>query len=170
MVQNLLINSRPGLRWTGQVMNRKKILIVDDDSIILHSLSRLLSAAGYDILTADDGSDAVSTVRREKPDLILLDLIFPLDVAHGGGIAWDGFLIIDWLRRLDEARQTPILVMTKGDPAHYRNSSFAKGAAAFFPKPVDHDELLAPLRTILGGTAPELDTTLRVKLAAGRQI
>jgi hypothetical protein len=41
---------------------------------------------------------------------------------------------------------------------------------AFFPKPVHHDELLATLRTILGGTAPELDTTLRVKLAAGRQI
>ena len=85
-------------------MNKgKKILIVDDNEVILKTLSLKLTSAGYAVLTAIDGSAAVAAARRDKPDLILLDLSFPPDVAHGGGVPWDGFLIINWLRRIDEA-------------------------------------------------------------------
>src|SRR5213594_4756279 len=77
----------------------KKILIVDDSIVILKTLSMKLKSSGYQVLTAADGATAVSTVRRERPDLILLDITFPPDVAHGGGVAWDGFLIISWLQR-----------------------------------------------------------------------
>src|SRR5882724_9124769 len=98
-------------------MNRKKILIVDDSRVCSKALSIKLSAHGYDALTAQDGGEAISTVRREKPDLILLDLSFPPDVAHGGGVAWDGFLIMHWLRRIDGAAHIPIIIITGGDPA-----------------------------------------------------
>jgi len=81
-------------------MNRKRIMIVDDSIIVLKTLSMKLKASGYDVLAAEDGAVAVSTARRERPDLILLDLDFPPDVAHGGGVAWDGFLIMDWLKRM----------------------------------------------------------------------
>jgi len=148
-------------------MDPKKILIVDDDSIIRDVLSRLLNDSGYDILTAADGSQAVSIARQERPDLILLDLIFPPDVAHGGGISWDGFLIIDWLHRLDEAKNIPIFVMTMGAAEQYQNRSFAKGAAAFFHKPIDNDDLLAAIRNTLGESTPEKGDTVHVKLPPG---
>jgi CheY-like chemotaxis protein len=128
-------------------MNRKKVLIVDDSPVILRALSLKLIASGYDLSTAPDGSAAVAAVRRNKPDLILLDISFPPDV--GPGVAWDGFLIMGWLRRLDEAKGIPIIVITGGEPAKYRERAMAAGASYFFQKPIDNDELLAVVRQCL---------------------
>jgi len=97
-----------------------------------------------------DGSTAVSCVRREKPDLIVLDINFPPDVAHGGGIPWDGFLILDWLRRMDEARNTPIIFITGGEDAKFRERAMSMGAVAFFHKPVDQEELLHVIHDTVG--------------------
>jgi CheY-like chemotaxis protein len=151
-------------------MTAKRILIVDDDSVTRDVLSRLLNGVGYQILTAIDGSQAVSMARHEKPDLILLDIIFPPDVAHGGGISWDGFLIIDWLRRQEEAKNIPIFMMTMADPAQYQNRALAKGAAAFFHKPIDHEALLAAIQKTIGEAAPpetgDTGDTVHVKLSS----
>ena len=95
------------------------------------------------------GAGAVSTVRQEKPDLILLDLSFPPDVAHGGGVAWDGFVIMNWLRRLEEAKNIPIIVITGGDPAKFKDRALAAGAVSFFHKPINNDELLTVIRETL---------------------
>jgi CheY-like chemotaxis protein len=132
---------------------KRKILIVDDSVIVLKALSLKLKSKGYDVLTAADGSAAVSTARREKPDLILLDISFPPDVAHGGGVAWDGFLIMDWLRRMDEVKDIPIIIITGGDPEKLKDRSLAAGATAFFHKPLDNDELLGVIRKTLGEDA-----------------
>lgn len=121
---------------------RKKILVVDDDAIILNTTSQKLQSRGYTALTAKDGATAIQTVRREKPDLILLDISFPVD-AGGGAAAWDGFLIMSWLRRLDEAKTIPVIVISGGDPVKYKDRSLATGAVDFFHKPLDHDHLLA---------------------------
>jgi len=128
-------------------MNRKKILIVDDSPVILKALSIKLIASGYELFTAQDGSAAVAAVRRNKPDLILLDISFPPDV--GPGVAWDGFLIMNWLRRLDEAKSIPIIVITGGEPAKYRERAMAAGASYFFQKPIDNDDLLTVIRQSL---------------------
>jgi two-component system KDP operon response regulator KdpE len=133
-------------------MNRRKILLVDDDPVILKSLSIKLSAKGYDVLTATDGSQAVSSVRTQRPDLILLDLTFPPDVAHGGGVPWDGFLIIQWLKRMEEAAHIPIIVITGGDPAKYEARAKQAGATGFFHKPIDHDGLFDVISKALGET------------------
>jgi DNA-binding response OmpR family regulator len=135
-------------------MNRKKILVVDDDAIILTRLAVKLKATGYEVFTATDGSNAVSIARREKPDLILLDITFPPDVAHGGGVPWDGFLIIQWLRRLDEITNVPIMVITGGDEAKYKDRALAAGAQAFFHKPIDNEELLNAIHKVFGDAAP----------------
>ena len=130
-------------------MNRKKILIVDDNPVILTTMSMKLTANGYDVVTAEDGSGAVSAVRKEKPDLILLDLSFPPDVAHGGGVAWDGFTIMNWLGRLEEAKHIPIVVITGGDPVKCKDRALAAGAVNFFHKPINKDDLLTVLREAL---------------------
>ena len=85
-------------------MSVMRILVVDDNKVQTTALSMKLKAQGYEVLVASDGSEAISIARREKLDLILLDIVFPPDVGHGGGVAWDGFLILSWLRRMEETR------------------------------------------------------------------
>jgi CheY-like chemotaxis protein len=140
-------------------MNRKKILVVDDSVVILKTMSMKLTANGYDVVTAEDGAGAVSAVRKQKPDLILLDLSFPPDVAHGGGVAWDGFVIMNWLRRLEEAKKIPIVVITGGDPEKYKDRALAAGAVNFFHKPINNDELLTVIRQALASSAGETQPT-----------
>lgn len=127
-----------------------KILVADDNIIVLKTLSIKLKSEGYEVRTAMDGSTAVSCVRRERPDLIILDINFPPDVAHGGGISWDGFLILEWLRRIDEARDTPIIFITSGESARFREKALSAGAVAFFQKPVDQEEMLNVIRHTVG--------------------
>jgi CheY-like chemotaxis protein len=134
---------------------RKKILVVDDDWMIRKLLSEELESKGYQVSTGIDCSQAVSAVREQKPDLILLDILFPPDVGHGGGAAWDGISIMVWLRRMDEARETPFIIISGADPAVWEDRVLAAGAAAFFPKPIDYEELLHAIRNLLGEDAGE---------------
>ncbi|HEX4265510.1 MAG TPA: response regulator [Verrucomicrobiae bacterium] len=122
-------------------MNRKKILVVDDNLVITKTLSMKLESAGYQVIAATDGSEAATAARKEKPDLILLDISFP-EPGVGGGVQWDGFKIIDWFRRLEEAKNVPVIVITAGEPEKYKSQSLSKGAIAFFQKPIDTKELI----------------------------
>jgi CheY-like chemotaxis protein len=132
-------------------MNRKKILIVDDNEVILKTLSLKLKAGDYEVLTATDGSEAVSAARVKKPDLILLDIGFPPEVS---GVPWDGFQIINWLKRMEETKEIPVIVITGSDAAKYKDRALSEGAVAFFQKPVNNDQLLATMKRILDtGTA-----------------
>ena len=89
--------------------SQKKILVVDDNEIILKTTSMKLQSAGYQVFTALDGSEGVAAVRRVKPDLVLLDITFPPDAS---GMSWDGFRIMDWLHRVDETKKIPIIVIS----------------------------------------------------------
>jgi len=156
----------PGANPQWSAEPRPKILVVDDNAVILKTLSFKLKAKGYIVFNALDGAEAVSTARKEKPDLILLDISFPPDVGHGGGVAWDGFLIMEWLRRIDEVKHTPIIVITGGDPANYEKRALKAGAAAFFHKPLNHDGLMDVIRQTLSETSttpkPGFDTTFSI--------
>src|SRR6266568_5555719 len=134
-------------------MSPKKILIVDDSPVVLKALSMKLKSNGYAAITAEDGASAVSLARREKPDLILLDVSFPPDVGHGGGVPWDGFLIMAWMRRMDEVKDIPVVIITGGDPVKTKERAIAAGAANFFHKPIENDELLTVIRQTLEATA-----------------
>jgi CheY-like chemotaxis protein len=131
----------------------KKILVVDDDQIILKTLSIVLISNGYQVFTASDGPGAASIVTQERPDLILLDLLFPPDAANVGGALQDGFLIIEWLRRMGEAGDIPIIIISGDKSAKDKQSALATGAVGFFPKPIDRVALLATIRATLGEDA-----------------
>src|SRR5206468_6986947 len=96
----------------GHAKSPRRILVVDDNKVILQTTSAKLKAAGYEVLTAEDGGSAIRQARQLQPHLILLDLNFPADVGHGGGISWDGFLIMSWLRRTNEMEKVPVIVIT----------------------------------------------------------
>jgi CheY-like chemotaxis protein len=124
-------------------MNRQKILIVDDNPVIVQTLSMKLSTAGYQVISAGDGTEAISATRKEKPDVILLDINFPEDV----GVSWDGFKVIAWLQRIEEAKGTPIIVISGGDAAKFKERSLQAGAIAYFQKPIDNDKLIELIKS-----------------------
>jgi CheY-like chemotaxis protein len=127
---------------------KKKILVVDDNEIILKTISLKLQGAGYQVITALDGSEAVAAARKEQLDLVLLDISFPPDV---GGVEWDGFRIMEWFRRMEAVKKTPVIIITGGEDASNKDRAVAGGAVAFFHKPIDHDDLLKVIRATLGG-------------------
>jgi len=126
--------------------SQKKILVIDDNEIILKTTSMKLQSAGYQVFTALDGSEGVAAVRKVKPDLVLLDISFPPDVS---GMSWDGFRIMDWLHRVDETKEIPIIIISGVVEEKNRERATASGAVAFFPKPVDFDEMMKVIRATL---------------------
>lgn len=123
-------------------MVKKKILIIDDDRDIRLALSARLRAEGYDTAFAQDGVTAVSVGRNEAPDLILLDLGLP---------AGDGFVLIERFKNIANLAHVPVIVLTARNAAENKQRALKAGAAAFFQKPADNDELLEAIERFSGG-------------------
>ena len=118
----------------------QKILIVEDDHDLRRALMIRLRASGYDVFTAEDGIGAVSTARKEKPDLVLLDLGLP---------AGNGFAVLDHFNMLPALCDTPVVVLTGRDPSVAERNARQYGISAFLRKPVDNDVLLATIAEAL---------------------
>jgi CheY-like chemotaxis protein len=128
----------------------KTILIVDDDAIVRRTAAEKLQAAGYTVCTAADGAKGLNLVREKAPDLILMDVTLPPDV---GAVPWDGFLVISWLRRFEQGRNVPIIVITSSPSEQTRARAKAAGAIGFFAKPLDHVQLLELIERTQAGTS-----------------
>jgi len=152
-VSNPVTQAATPVDQPNQTAPGKKILVADDDPVVLQALALKLKARGYQVVTAMDGSQIISSSRREKPDLMLLDVNFPPDVSHGGGVPWSGFLIPQWLRRLDSTSSIPFIMISASDRPDYRKQASAAGATAFLPKPINSTELLACIDTALTAKA-----------------
>jgi CheY-like chemotaxis protein len=122
----------------------KKILVVDDNQVVLKSILQKLTAKGYQVTAAADGPEALGAIRKDKPDLILLDLAFPPDAVNVGGPMQDGFFVIQWLRRAPETEKIPIIMISATDPEKFKDRAESVGVVASFHKPIDTDKLLPP--------------------------
>lgn len=119
-----------------------KILIADDDSQILRALRITLAAKGYDVITAQDGADALARAIDARPDLVMLDLGMP---------RLDGVAVIQAIRGWSTA---PILVVSGRTGSADKVEALDAGADDFVTKPFAVDELLARIRALtrrLGG-------------------
>ncbi len=115
-----------------------KILIVDDEKDIVEFIEYNLIKAGYDIVNAKNGNDAVEKAILEKPDLILLDIMLP-DI--------DG---IEVCQKLREKQIFSIIVMLSARTEDYTlKAAFDSGCNAFFPKPINPRILLAKINGLL---------------------
>jgi DNA-binding response OmpR family regulator len=124
-------------------MAKPKILVVDDDPDLVRALRLRLRANQYDIATATDGYSAIAAAQKEHPDLILLDLGLP---------AGDGFIVLDRLQKSDTLAGIPVIVLSARDPQNNEQRALKAGAAAYFQKPADNDELLNVIRTNLASS------------------
>lgn len=119
----------------------KKILLVDDTETVLMFEKMMLTGSGYNLATARDGMDALDAVDRDRPDLILLDIMMPR--LNG----------IDTCRRLKENPTTkaiPVVMVTTKGEANMVEQAFDAGCNDFITKPVEKIELLSKVKTFLG--------------------
>jgi DNA-binding response OmpR family regulator len=124
-------------------MQKGKILVIDDDLDLQRGLGIRLNAEGYAVVAAADAVSAASVARRERPDVIILDLGLP------GG---DGYVVMDRLKSL-LVGSIPVIVLTARDPATDRARAKAEGAVAYFQKPVNNRALLRAIDMACAGAA-----------------
>jgi DNA-binding response OmpR family regulator len=122
-------------------MAKAKLMIVEDDADQLIGLKVRLQANDYTVVHAIDAVSAISTARREQPDLILLDLGLP---------AGDGFKVMERLHDLMDVAHIPIIIISARDPEAYAERAINEGAFAFFQKPANNEELLEAIEHALG--------------------
>ncbi|MHC5829714.1 MAG: response regulator, partial [Nostoc sp.] len=118
-----------------------QILIVDDDRNHCSMLTSLLQEIGCRTLEATDGKHGLEVATEHNPDVILLDLAMP---------NMDGFELMVHLQANPQTSSIPIIVSSASVFESNRQRSLEAGATAFLPKPLQIDELLNKLRSLLG--------------------
>ena len=121
-------------------MSKLKILVVDDDPDLVRAMRLRLRANNYEVTTATDGYTAIASAQKERPALIILDLGLPVG---------DGFVVLDRLQNIDSLSSVPVIVLSARDPQSNEERALKAGAAAFFQKPADNDELMNAIRLSL---------------------
>ena len=121
-----------------------KILIADDEPNILISLEFLMKREGYEVFVARDGQEALDTLRREHPRLLLLDVMMPKKT---------GFEVCQEVRNDDGIRSTLILMLTAKGRETDVVKGMALGADAYMTKPFSTRELVQKVRSMLEAAA-----------------
>ena len=130
----------------------ERVLIVDDDPDILRLVSYNLSHAGLEISTASTGREALDTIRKHRPDLIVLDLMLP-DI--------DGMEVCRTLRQQQSFRRIPILMLTARGEEIDRVVGFELGADDYVSKPFSPRELVLRVKSILRRVGSDQTEVLR---------
>ena len=118
------------------------ILVVDDEPSIVVSLQFLLGQAGYDVSTATSGEEAIETIMKEHPDLILLDVMLP-------GI--DGFEVCEIVRLDPKWRDIKVIFLSAKGKEEDIAKGLVLGADAYITKPYANKEVLENVRRLMTG-------------------
>lgn len=120
-------------------MHQSKILVADDSRTMRAVVRKALSAAGYDVTLAADGREAIEFARRDRPDLVILDIQMP---------EMDGYTACDEILALgDRPTQLPIIFLTKDDAKHL--SALGSELGAYLHKPVTDEQLVSTVEKLL---------------------
>ena len=120
--------------------NSKKILVIEDDPSSLRLTHYLLEHKGYQVLTATNGLDGLRKARREKPDLVILDIMLP---------GMDGYEICHHLRADPETAPMPILMLSAKAREVDRETGLKVGADEYMTKPASPSEIIARIEGLL---------------------
>jgi len=118
----------------------KKILIADDEVDILKVLVFRMKKAGYEILTAYNGEEALNILNKEQIDLVLLDLRMPI---------LDGAAVFKIMKSSDNLKNIPIILLSANSPTELENKAKELGTEHYQLKPFDYNELLQKIKEIL---------------------
>ena len=125
-------------------MSEKKILLVDDEPDLVQLVSLRLQAAGYEVATAYDGQEALDQVKKEIPDLIILDLMLP---------KMDGYKVCRLLKFDERYKKIPVLIFTARAQEEDIRLAMECGADSYLTKPFDAQVLLSKIQELLSARA-----------------
>ncbi len=118
----------------------KKILVVEDNETNMYLIRFILENAGHRVIEACDGASGVETVKKEKPDLILMDMQLPV---------MDGYQATKKIRELKEGKNTPIVAITSYAMVGDREKTLNAGCTAYLEKPINPETFLQELNKYL---------------------
>jgi DNA-binding response OmpR family regulator len=121
-------------------MEPRKILVVDDDDIVIRTIDRCLRGSDFRVTLANSGVEALKTARRILPDLVILDVIMP---------GMDGYTVCREMRADPILKEVPVLFLTAKSKDEDKISGFTAGADDYLSKPFNLDELILRVRAIL---------------------
>ena len=119
---------------------RRLIMVVDDSVTVRKVTSRLLERQGFDVVTANDGIDAMEKLATIKPDLMLLDIEMP---------RMDGFEVATFVRHESQQKQLPIIMITSRTGEKHREHALSLEVNAYMGKPFQEDELMTTIQQLL---------------------
>ena len=117
-----------------------RILLVDDEPDILEIVGYNLTAEGYQVITAENGIEAIATAKKEKPHLIILDVMMP---------EMDGIEACEKLRKIPELSDTIITFFTARGEDYSQVAGFEAGADDYITKPVKPKVLISKVKALL---------------------
>ena len=119
----------------------KRILIVDDDEMVLMAVYELLGQEGYEVQTISSGAEALKKLDQNGYDLLLLDIIMP---------EMDGFELCKRIREKERYIETPIVFLTAKSREEDRVQGLEAGANLFLSKPISPNKLLGIISDTIG--------------------
>ena len=120
---------------------KRKLLLVDDSGLARRSMRSILEASDFEVVEAEDGMIALEKYFVERPDIVMLDLVMK------------GMYGLDVLTKLREMDPSACVIVVSADvQSSSRDMVEAAGASAFVNKPVDREQLLAVIRSVLEGS------------------
>lgn len=134
--EQVIIAHRKGVHMGDTRLKRFRILIVDDEERILRFLTSKMKASGYEVMTAQNGQEALERITSQQPDLVVLDLLLPK--MHG----------FDVLRELRSYSSVPVIILSALGADAERIKGLKLGADDYVPKPFNPDELLARIEAV----------------------
>jgi two-component system alkaline phosphatase synthesis response regulator PhoP len=111
----------------------KKILVVDDDELVVLAIRELLTPLGFWVTTCSSGPEAIEKAAADRYDLVILDVIMP---------EMDGFEACQRIRQIDSYTETPIMMLTAKSGEEDRQRGMEAGANLYLPKPISPKRLV----------------------------
>lgn len=118
----------------------KKILVVDDEPYMIRLMKHHLTRAGFDMISAANGEEAIEKAVNELPHLVIMDVMMA---------RMDGLAALKELKSRDETRRIPVIMLTANARLITRLESESSGAAAFITKPFSPTRLMAEIQRLL---------------------
>ncbi|MCB0568869.1 MAG: response regulator [Phaeodactylibacter sp.] len=117
-----------------------KVLLVDDEPNILVALEFLVKQEGYQVWKAENGEQALQTMEKERPHIVVLDVMMP---------GMDGFEVARQIRKNRRLEHTRIIFLTAKGTQSDRFKGYANGGEVYLTKPFDNDELISTINDVV---------------------
>ena len=121
------------------------ILVVDDDAVTQRVLQHYLGRAGFQVIAAQNGRDALKLAKREQPQLIILDVVMP-DL--------DGWTVLKTIQESEMINAIPVIMLSGNAERVSKEESLNSGARALLVKPINPEQLIMVVRRVLARPVP----------------